>query len=77
MAENESIQVEEEEQERGLCLVESMKEVVEEEDEGDLLVLRRTLSGSRGVTISKGRTSFTYDARSKGKFVLMLSLIHI
>ena len=40
--------MEEEEEEKDLCLMEDMEEVIEEADEGDLLVLRRTLSGLKG-----------------------------
>ena len=37
--------MEEEEQEKNLCLVKGMEEVMEEADEGELLVLRRALIG--------------------------------
>ena len=48
MAEYEVFQVEEEEQKKDLCLIEGMDEVVEEPDKGELLVLRRALSGLKG-----------------------------
>ena len=40
--------MEEEEQERDLCLIKGIEEVEEEVDKGDLLILRRTLSGLKG-----------------------------
>ena len=40
--------MEKDEQEKDLCLKNSIEEVVEEAEEGDLLVLRRTLSGLKG-----------------------------
>jgi len=48
LAEYEAFQVEKEEQRKDLCLVEGMEEVVEEADEGELLVLRRALSDLKG-----------------------------
>ena len=48
LAEYEATQVEEEEEEKELCLMEGMEGVIEDADEGDLLVLRRTLSGLKG-----------------------------
>ena len=48
LAEYEVTQVEEEEQERDLCLVKGIEEVLEEVDEGYLLIIRRMLSGLKG-----------------------------
>ena len=48
LVEYEASQVEEEEHEKNLCLMEGMKEVVEEANEGELLLLRRALSGLKG-----------------------------
>jgi len=48
LAEYEAFQVEEKEQEKDLCLIEGMEEVVEEANQGELLVLRRALSGLKG-----------------------------
>jgi len=48
LAELESTQVEEEEQEKNLYFMEGIEAVVEEANEGKLLVLRRTLSGFKG-----------------------------
>jgi len=55
---------EEEENEKGVHLMEYEEEYVDEADEGELLVLRRNLSGlkvDRTMT-SKGRISFTLGA---------------
>jgi len=48
LAESEATQLEEEEQERDLCLVKGIEEVLEEVDEGYLLIIRRMLSGLKG-----------------------------
>jgi len=40
--------VEEDEDKKDLYLMEGMEEVIVEADEGDLLILKRTLSGLKG-----------------------------
>ena len=67
MAKYETLQVDEEEQENDLCLIEGMKEVVEEVDEGELIVLRRALSGLKGYENEQRETIFHSRHTVKGK----------
>ena len=68
MAEYEATQVEEEEEEeKDLCLMEGMEEVIEEADEGDLLVLRRTLSSLKGSQDEQRENIFHSRCTIKGK----------
>ena len=59
--------MEEEEEEKDLCLMEGMEEVIEQADEGDLLVLRRTLSGLKGSQDEQRENIFHSRYTIKGK----------
>ena len=67
MAEYEATQVQEEEEKKDLCLMEGVEEVVEEADEGDLLVLRRTFSGLKGSQDEQRENIFHSRCTIKGK----------
>ena len=62
----------EEDQEKNLCLVEGMEEVIEEADEGELLVLRRALSALKGYENEQREKPSTQSAWSKGRCALLL-----
>jgi len=72
LAEYEAIQVEEEEQGRDLCLVKHMEEVVEEENEGDFLVLRRTLGGLKRSQDEQRENIFHSRCMVKGKVCFLI-----
>ena len=77
LAEYKETQVEEEEQDKGLYFMEGIKEVVEETDEGELLVLRRTLSGLRKTKMSKGISSSIQGAQAKGTSTHLSSIVGV
>jgi len=59
--------VEEEEQEKDMYLMEGIEEVVEEANEGELLVLRRALSGLKGHQDQQRKNIFHSRCMIKGK----------
>jgi len=67
LAEHEATQVEEGEEEKDLCLMEGVEEVIKAVDEGDLLVLRRTSSGLRGSQDEQRENIFHSRCTIKGK----------
>ena len=67
MAEWESTQEEDEEEEREVYLMEDQEEVVKEVDEGELLVLRRTFSGSKGAKEEQRENIFHSRCTVRGK----------
>jgi len=72
LAEYEATQVEEEGEEKDLCLMEGMEEVIEEANEEDFLVLRRTLSGLKGSQDKKRENIFHSRCTMKGKVCLFI-----
>ena len=68
MAEWEANKEEGEEEDHVLSMMEEdQEEVVEEADEGQLLVLRRAMSGLKGEKEEQGRTFSILDAPFKGR----------
>jgi len=61
---------EEMEEESEPDLEETQEKVVEEADEGKLLVLRRALSNQKQLKMNKGKTSFTYNILSEERCIL-------
>jgi len=72
LAEYEATQVKEEEQDKDLCFMEGIEKVVKKPNEGELLVLRRTLSGLNGNQDEKRENIFHSRCTAKGRVCLLI-----